>query len=392
MDGRGRRGSETPRTLRANTAARGTALSGPAVDCRQARDALSPVRPCFLCAFLCDSVSLRLRFFILLLIAVAIACSPDPPSTEVRASGHVEATEVRLAPKAGGRVVDVAVKEGDRVETDAVVARIDPRDPELTIERAKAEQQQAEAQLRLLQAGARREEIAQAEAEAAAARDEIAAARAELTAAEADLQRFEALLKANAGSRKQRDDAATRTAVAREHVQAAESRARAAAEAVARLRAGARPAEIDAARARVAAAAAAVAIAQEALDNTNVRAPLNAVVTERLVEAGEIVAAGTPLVVLADLVNVWADVFVDEPMIPRLRLNQQATVFTDAGGAGIAGTVSYISPKAEFTPRNVQTAEERSKLVYRVRISVVNTDGVLKQGMPVEAVLPLQQP
>ena len=60
------------------------------------------------------------------------------------------------------------------------------------------------------------------------------------------------------------------------------------------------------------------------------------------------------------------------------------------GGPGLGGTVSYISPKAEFTPRNVQTAEERSKLVYRVRISVDNTDGVLKQGMPVEAVLPLQ--
>ena len=64
--------------------------------------------------------------------------------------------------------------------------------------------------------------------------------------------------------------------------------------------------------------------------------------------------------------------FVDEPLIPRLRLNQPATVYTDAGGAGIAGTVTYISPKAEFTPRNVQTAEERSKLVYRVRVSVTN--------------------
>ena len=97
-----------------------------------------------------------------------------------------------------------------------------------------------------------------------------------------------------------------------------------------------------------------------------------------------------PVVVVTDLVNAWADVFVPEPVIPRLRLNQPATVFTDAGGAGIAGTISYISPKAEFTPRNVQTSEERSKLVYRVRIAVANNDGVLKQGMPVEAVLPLQ--
>ena len=74
---------------------------------------------------------------------------------------------------------------------------------------------------------------------------------------------------------------------------------------------------------------------------------------------------------------------------PAAPLGQPATLFTDAGGAGLPGTVSFISPKAEFTPRNVQTAEERSKLVYRIKISVDNTQGVLKQGMPVEADVPL---
>jgi HlyD family secretion protein len=175
-------------------------------------------------------------------------------------------------------------------------------------------------------------------------------------------------------------------------VQAAENRVRAADQTTARLRAGARQAEIDAARARVAATAAQVATAEESVRNTTVYSPIDGVVTDRLAEVGEIVAAGTPVAVVTDLANAWADVFVAEPMVPRLRLKQAATVFTDAGGAGIPGTVSYISPKAEFTPRNVQTAEERSKLVYRVRISVLNTDGVLKQGMPVEAVLALQQP
>ena len=92
-----------------------------------------------------------------------------------------------------------------------------------------------------------------------------------------------------------------------------------------------------------------------------------------------------PAVVVVDLDHAWADVFVPEPTVPQIKIGQQATVFTDAGGAGLTGTISYISPKAEFTPRNVQTAEERSKLVYRVRINVDNKDGVLKQGMPVEA-------
>jgi HlyD family secretion protein len=331
-----------------------------------------------------------MRRAIMLLLPFLAACTQDPPLNEIRASGHVEATEVRLAPEVGGRIVLLAVKEGDRVATDALILRLDGRDQELAVQRAKAEQSQAEAQLELLRAGSRREDINQAQAQAQAARDDVAAARAELSAAEADLQRFEALLQSNAGSRKQRDDAATRRDVARERVQAAESRVRAAEQATARLRAGARPEEIAAARARVAALAAQVATAEEGASDTTLRSPIDGVVTEKLVEVGEVIAPRTPVVVISDLTNVWADVFVPEPVVPRLRLGQPAMVFTDAGGSGLPGTVTYVSPKAEFTPRNVQTSEERSKLVYRIRISVTNTDGVLKQGMPIEALMALQ--
>jgi len=332
---------------------------------------------------------MRVAIPIVLLISV-VGCSEKPPENEVRASGHVEATDVRLAPEIGGRIVLLAVKEGDRVEAGTVVLKLDNRDYELAVQRARADHSQAEAQLRLLQAGSRREDISQAQAQAQATRDELGAARAELAGAEADLQRFDALLQANAGSRKQRDDAATSRDVARERVQATQNRLRAAEETVAGLKSGARPQEIEAARARVAAAAVQVAVSQEAVDDTSLVSPIAGVVTEKLVEAGEVIAPRAPVVVITDLANVWADVFVPEPTVPRIKLGQQATVFTDAGGSGLTGTVSYISPKAEFTPRNVQTTEERSKLVYRIRVSLDNKDGILKSGMPVEAVIPLQ--
>lgn len=330
------------------------------------------------------------RAMAVLFVVVFAGCREEPPANEIRASGHVEATDVRLAPEVGGRILLLTVKEGDRVEPGALILRLDGREIELAVQRAKAEHAQAEAQLKLLEAGSRPEDIRQAEAQAQATRDELSAARAELTAAEADLQRFEALLQANAGSRKQRDDAATRRDVARERVQAAGARGRAADQVTARLRAGARAEEIEAARARIAAAAAQVASVEETLNDTTLKSPIGGVVTEKLAEVGEVIAPRSPVIVITDLAHAWADVFVPEPVVPRLRLGQAATVFTDAGGSGIAGTLSYISPKAEFTPRNVQTAEERSKLVYRVRVAVDNKDGVLKQGMPVEALLPLQ--
>ena len=96
-------------------------------------------------------------------------------------------------------------------------------------------------------------------------------------------------------------------------------------------------------------------------------------VTEKLVEAGEVMAPRAPVVVITDLDHAWADVYVPEPAVPRITMGQPATLFTDAGGAGMPGTVTYISPKAEFTPRNVQTADERAKLVYRIRITVDNS-------------------
>ena len=179
--------------------------------------------------------------------------------------------------------------------------------------------------------------------------------------------------------------------MARDRVASAESRVRTAEEVLAKLRAGARREEVDAARARVATVTAQIAPLEKSIGDATLQSPVAGLVTEKLVEVGEMIAPRAPAVVVVDLDHAWADVFVPEPTVPQIKIGQPATVFTDAGGAGIAGTITYISPKAEFTPRNVQTAEERSKLVYRVRITVDNKDGVLKQGMPVEAEIALGQ-
>lgn len=327
-----------------------------------------------------------------LLIATAAvsltACQEHAPATGARVSGQVDATEVQVAPEVGGRIVEMTIAEGDRVKQGDVVARLDTRDIDLALQRAAADRSQADAQLRLLQAGARPEDIRQAQAQATAAAADVAAAQADLASAETDLQRFERLLQTNSGSQKQRDDAATRSDVARDRVAAARARETAAREVVARLRAGSRREEIEGARARIAGVDAQIATLQKSKADATVTAPMNGIVTERLLDPGEIVSPRVPIAVLTDLDHAWAEVFVDEPMIPRIKLGQPATVFTDAGGPGIPGKVSYVASKAEFTPRNVQTAEDRSKLVYRVKIAVDNSKGILKQGMPVEAEIP----
>jgi HlyD family secretion protein len=333
---------------------------------------------------------MRRQLFAALLLVGVVACRESAPMDSVRVSGHVEATEVQVAPEVGGRLVELRADEGTRVHAGDVVARLDRRDTELKIAGARAEREAAAAQLRLLQAGARPEDIRQAEAQVDVGAAEVAAAEAEVKSAAMDLTRFEQLLAANAGSEKQRDDAKARVDVGRERVRAANERVRAARETVAKLRAGARREELDAAQARVAAAEAQIAVLEKALEDADVIAPVAGTVTEKLADMGELAMPRTPILVVTDLDNAWANLFVPEPLIPRIRLGQPATVFTDAGGPGIAGKVTYVSPRAEFTPRNVQTADERSRLIYRIKVSVDNRDGVLKPGMPVDAELGLQ--
>jgi HlyD family secretion protein len=325
----------------------------------------------------------------LLVAAAASACGAPTPSDRVRISGQIEATEVQVAALVGGRLLELTPDEGDHVAAGELVARLDATDAELALARARAERDQADAQLRLLRAGSRVEDIRQADAQLATAQSDARAADAEVVVAEADASRFEALLESKAGTQKQRDDAAARRDVARARARSAEDRVRAAQQNLARLRAGARPEEIDAARARVAAADAQIATLQKAITDAVVTTPVAGIVTERLVDVGELVQPRAPILIVTNLDQVWANVYVDEPTVPRLKIGQQATLFTDAGGPGMLGVISYVSRSAEFTPRNVQTAEDRSKLVYRVKVTVDNKDGVLKAGMPVEAEIPI---
>src|SRR5688572_5257498 len=256
---------------------------------------------------------------------LSTACRDGQANGPLRASGYVEATEVRVAPEVGGRVLEIKVDEGDRVAPGTLLARLDTSDADIAVRRVEAERAQALAQLRLLQAGTRPEEVRQARAQAESARADVAATESELRAASDDVARFEALLASKAGSRKQRDDAVTRRDVAAARVDAAKERVRAANEAVAGLKAGARKEELAAAQARIDAIDAQLASLRKNIADATLVAPVGGVVTSRLVDAGEIVNPRAPALVITDLDRAWANVYVDEPVVPRLKLGQNIT-------------------------------------------------------------------
>ncbi len=298
------------------------------------------------------------------------ACRRGDDAGLIVASGHVEATEVLVSTKVPGTIESLSVDEGSVVTGGQELARVDTTDTRIALDAARAERAQADAELRLRLAGSRVEDVREARAQ-------VVRAQADLEGAQKDLDRMEGLLAAGSGTTKARDDARTRRDVAQASLDAARERLQ-------RLEAGFRPEEKDAARARLQAADARIEQLEQQLKDALIVSPIAGVVTEKLSDRGELAARGTGIVVVTDLPNAWLNAYVGEPDLARLRLGQEAEVVTDDGQSR-KGRVSFVASRAEFTPKNVQTRDERVKLVYRIKVALENADGLFKPGMPATA-------
>jgi len=206
---------------------------------------------------------------------------------------------------------------------------------------------------------------------------QIRATEADIAGARLDLDRMQGLLDRNSGTAKARDDAKTRLGIL-------EARVAAQKQTLARLRSGSRPEEIDAARARVASMDARIAALVQQVTDATLLSPADGVLTSRVAEPGEQLQAGSAVCVITRLAEAWLTVYVTDVDLARIRIGQEAEVRTD-GGQTRKGRLTYIASKAEFTPKNVQTRDERIKLVYRVKVGLDNADGFFKPGMPAEA-------
>jgi len=304
---------------------------------------------------------------VVVLSFAASSCRRGTDDGTIVASGHVEATEVTVSTKVAGTVETLAVDEGAVVAAGQEIARLDTTDTRLALDAARADRAQAAAELRLRLAGSREEDIKEAEAQ-------LVRAEADLAGSQKDLDRMEGLLAAGSGTTKSRDDARTRRDVARATLDAGRERLR-------RLKAGYRAEEKDAARARVEAADARIAQLQQQLKDAVILSPVAGVVTEKVAEKGELLARGAGIVVVTNLPNAWLNAYVAEPDLTRLRLGQEVEVITDDGQTR-KGRLSFVASRAEFTPKNVQTRDERVKLVFRIKVALENGDGLFKPGMP----------
>ena len=313
---------------------------------------------------------------IVALVAAAIIYGATRNRSEtdggLKVSGTIEVTDVEVSFKIPGRVKERLVDEGQLVAAGQVVARLEDDDLRLDLAQREREVEAHAAQLRELETGFRKEEIAQADAA-------VNRVRAETTRLEADFARQEALFRREVISRRDYDAARA----AHDAAQATLNEALARQEL---LHAGPRRETIAAARARLRQTEEARALSRTRLGYATVTVPLAGIVLSKNAEPGEQVAAGTPVVTVADIRNTWVRAYIAETDLGRVKVGQKAAVTSDTyPGTSYEGTVSFIAQEAEFTPKNVQTQKERVKLVYRIKITVPNPNGELKPGMPVDA-------
>jgi HlyD family secretion protein len=311
------------------------------------------------------------RSFAIVVVSIAVfACGHSGRDERVVASGHIEATDIRVATKVRGRLLQRPVDEGDAVKVGQLLGVVDTVDVELSLREAVAQRDQADAGLRLRIAGSRPQDIA----ELAARVDSVVA---DLEGADKELKRQETLVAEGVTTQKSLDDAVARRDALRGQLESAR-------QALSRAKAGSRDQEIEAARATRDAMDARIAQLRQQIADATIVSPIDGLVTEKIAEPGELLAAGAPILLITDLAKPWLTVYVAEPDLGKLKLGGPAEVVTD-GGERRPGRVSFIASTAEFTPKNVQTRDERVKLVYRVKIGLDNADGLFKPGMPAEA-------
>ena len=286
-------------------------------------------------------------------------------------SGTIEVTEASLGFKVPGKIVELRVEEGQKVKAGDRLAALDRAEQESQLAQSRASLREASARLAELVGGARPQELERARAE-------MSAAEAELRKAEADFKRAENLYRKEAIST-ERMESAKRT------FDVAASRNKQAAESLSLIREGTRKEQITAAEQRVQQARAVVSTSEARLADTELYAPMDGVILVKVSELGETVGAGTPVYKLGDLERPWVKIYIKEDKLGLVKLGQKARVTTDTyRGKVYEGTVTYIAGEAEFTPKNVQTQEERVKLVFAAKVSVKNENGELKPGMPAD--------
>lgn len=313
----------------------------------------------------------------ILLIFALIGCSGKENQKQIEVTGNIETVNVIVSSKVSGEIISIFKDEGEQVSAGDTLLIIDPTTYRIKLREAEAQLMSAEAQYELVRNGARKEDVQQAE-------QLLKQAEVNLQTTQNDKIRFENLFQSRSISKKQFEDAAARYELALAQYNSAK-------ENYTKVKNISRPEELKQAKANVERIKANLDLIKKNMNDCYVISPISGTLVKRFVEAGETVTNLSSLAKVSDLSQVELIVYVNERDLPKIKLGQPAYVKVDAFPDKIfEGKIIFISPEAEFTPKNIQTKEERTKLVFAVKVKIDNPNFELKAGIPADAVIKIQ--
>ncbi len=300
-------------------------------------------------------------------------CNPGTPNL-IESTGTIEATEVDVRSETSGKTLALHFDEGDWVKKGDIIAEIDHEKLDIELAQAKAKLAEAKAQLTLLIKGLRDKEVERAH-------ETFLESKVLLKDSKREYKRIQVLYDEGVVDLGSRDKTEAAYESAQKRYEIARKNYEIAVE-------GSRKEEIQAGEAVKEGAEAQVKLIERKIEDATVIIPIDGVISERYVELGEFVSVGSLIATIIDLKHPWVMTYVSERNLGKVKLGQEGKVMVDSfPDKEFTGKVTYISPEAEFTPKNIQTKEERVKLVFGVKIEVDNLNQELKPGMPADAMI-----
>lgn len=317
-----------------------------------------------------------ITLFSFALLILFYGCGNNGQPTSIESSGTIESKDVVVSSKTAGEILEIIFSEGDKVNAGDTVLIIDHEMLDIQLLQAIAVKDAAQAQLNLMLKGARQEDIISAE-------QNLNQAKINFENAERDKIRMENLYNSRSITQKQFEDAVVRYELMNAQYKAAQENYN-------KIKKIFRPEEIEQAKANLNKAIAGAELLKKNIRDCFVTSPINGFIVKTFVEKGETVSPMSSLFKVSDLDNIELKIYVSAEELGLVKLGQKAEISVDSfKDKTFEGTVTYISPEAEFTPKNIQTKDERTKLVFAVKISISNKDYNLKSGMPADAVINL---
>ncbi len=305
-------------------------------------------------------------------------------------SGTIEATESSVNAETGGRITEIAVDEGSKVKKGDVLARIDSTVQALQVQQAEAALRAAQEKTKEVKKGTREQLITQAQKAVSQMSSLQQGARQTMENARENLARIRALFEEGGATSQQLSNAQTQFETAKAQYDAYTAQKESALEQLELLQSGATEEAVNIADAGVAQAQANLAIAKAQLAKTVLYASGDGIISSVNYHEGEFVAPGAAVITITDSDDLWITVYVPEKDLPQIKLGRKAKIFIDAyPQKPFQGSVSFISSKAEFTPKNLQTREERVNMVFAVKIKITDGKERLKPGLPADVEIPV---